>query len=75
MIPIAVYKHHTEDIINYRNAGGKYNQKDAKDGMGGRGEEKSQRKSYMWLHPPKLIELSIQDELFVLCEKNEKDDI
>ena len=27
----------------------------------------------MWLHPPRRIELSISDELFVLCEKSEKD--
>ena len=27
----------------------------------------------MWLHPPRKIELSISDELFVLCEKSEKE--
>ena len=44
----------------------------ADDGMGSRGEEKNQKKSYMWLHPPQNIELSVYDELFVLCERNEK---
>lgn len=29
----------------------------------------------MWLHPPRNIELSIYDELFVLCEKNENQNI
>ena len=29
----------------------------------------------MWLHPPRGIELSIYDELFVLCEKNDKENI
>ena len=43
--------------------------------MGGRGEEKAQKKSYMWLHPPRGIELSIYDEPFVLCEKNDKENI
>jgi len=31
------------------------------------------KKQYVWLHPPKKIELSIFDELFVLSEKNEKE--
>jgi hypothetical protein len=68
-IPIAVYKRHTEDltIVNTIQQEGKVD-----DGMGVRGEEKNQKKSYMWLHPPKNIELSVFDELFVLCEKNEK---
>ena len=45
------------------------------NGMGGKSEEKSQKKSYMWLHPPRNIELSIYDELFVLCEKSEKENV
>jgi hypothetical protein len=72
MIPIAVYKKHNDES----GSESKFEPtKDGKEGMGVRGEEKTQRKSYMWLHPPKLIELSIVDELFVLCEKNEKDTI
>ena len=43
------------------------------EALGGRSEEKTQRKSYVWLHPPKKIELNIYDQLFVLCEKNEKE--
>ena len=27
----------------------------------------------MWLHPPKKIEVGLQDQLFVLCEKTEKE--
>lgn len=42
-------------------------------GLGvGRGEERPQKKSYVWLHPPKKIEVGLQDQLFVLCEKTEK---
>jgi len=29
-------------------------------------------KPYVWTHPPKNIELTVHDELFVLCEKNPK---
>ena len=29
------------------------------------------RKPFMWLHPPKNIELTIHDELFVLSDKNQ----
>lgn len=74
MIPIAVYKKHTDDssdtIIKVGEQDGKT------DGIGGsRPEERNQqRKSYVWLHPPRKIELSIYDELFVLCEKDEKDE-
>ena len=76
MIPIAVYKRHSDD----NSSGNKFsqNQKDNKpEGLAGgsRTEEKTQRKSYVWLHPPRKIELSIYDELFVLCERNERDDI
>lgn len=75
-IPIAVYKRHSEDAstvpqLNF-NQGAIENKV---DGMGSRGEEKAQKKSYMWLHPPRGIELSIYDELFVLCEKNDKENI
>lgn len=29
----------------------------------------------MWLHPPKKIEVGLQDQLFVLCEKTEKESV
>mmetsp|Transcript_13235 Transcript_13235/g.20663 ORF Transcript_13235/g.20663 Transcript_13235/m.20663 type:complete len:217 (-) Transcript_13235:20-670(-) len=72
MIPIAVYKRHSDDPAN---TGNKFqgNQDLKADGLGTRADEKTQRKSYMWLHPPRKIELSISDELFVLCEKNVKE--
>lgn len=35
----------------------------------------SSRKSYVWLHPPPLIELSKIDMLFVLQDAKTKDDI
>jgi len=71
MIPIGVYKRHDEQTSTTRPG-----QKDNKtEGLGGRGEEKTQRKSYVWLHPPKKIELNIYDQLFVLCEKSEKENL
>ena len=30
----------------------------------------SSRKPFMWLHPPKSIELSMNDNLYVLTDKN-----
>jgi len=41
--------------------------------MGTRSDDTSPKKSYVWLHPPKKIELNIHDQLFVLCEKREKE--
>lgn len=65
MIPIGVYKRHQEDSSQ---------QDDKNDDFGpGRNDEKNLKKQYVWLHPPKKIELSIFDELFVLSEKNEKE--
>ena len=76
MIPIAIYKRHDDNSagIGGVRVGG---QPDGKsDGIsGGRSEERSQRKSYVWLHPPRKIELNVYDELFVLCEKNDKDEL
>ena len=65
MIPIGVYKRHQEDSSQ---------QEDKNDDFGpGRNDDKNLKKQYVWLHPPKKIELSIFDELFVLSEKNEKE--
>ena len=65
MIPIGVYKRHQEDASQ---------QDDKNDDFGpARNDEKNLKKQYVWLHPPKKIELSIFDELFVLSEKNEKE--
>ena len=69
-IPIAVYKRHTEDANPIPQMNAEEGKVDG--GMGGKSEEKSLKKSYMWLHPPRNIELSIYDELFVLCEKSER---
>jgi len=41
--------------------------------MGGRCDDIAPKKSYVWLHPPKKIELNIHDQLFVLCEKRDKE--
>ena len=38
-------------------------------------EFRNNKKPYVWLHPPKFIELSIHDELFVLCDKDPKENI
>ena len=34
---------------------------------------RSQRKPYVWIHPPKDLELSAHDELFVLCDSTPND--
>lgn len=31
-------------------------------------QQRSNRKPYVWIHPPKDLELSVHDELFVLCD-------
>lgn len=67
MIPIAIYKRHQDE----RSFNGQ--QENKAEAFGNHGEEKTQRKQYVWLHPPKNIELSIYDELFVLCEKSERE--
>ena len=57
MIPIGVYKRHEESSQLPGTT-----QTEAKmEALGGRSEEKTQRKSYVWLHPPKKIELNIYD--------------
>jgi hypothetical protein len=68
MIPIAVYKRHEEKSDGKdrgRIQGPKQESGDA---------QRSQRKSYVWLHPPRRIELTPLDELFVLTENSEHDD-
>ena len=73
MIPIAIYKKHSDDSNTAMRVGG---QPDGKGDFGAtRSEERIQRKSYVWLHPPRKIELAQFDQLFVLCENAEKDDI
>ena len=64
MIPIGVYKRHDQ----YSSTNDNKN-----DDFGGQGDEKNQKKQYVWLHPPKAIELSIFDMLFVLSEKSDKE--
>jgi hypothetical protein len=74
MIPIAIYKRHEESSSATGVRVG--NMPDGKSDIGGgRSEERSQRKNYVWLHPPRKIELNVYDEIFVLCEKNEKDEV
>lgn len=71
MIPIAIYRRHTDDDVGYQADMKKGSKKEGADpAMGARGDERTQKKSYVWLHPPKYIEMMGQDELFVLCEKN-----
>ena len=60
-IPIAIYKRHTEDNTNASGQIGSV-QQDNTD------KERTQRKFYVWLHPPRKIELQPYDELFVLTE-------
>jgi hypothetical protein len=54
---------------------GNNQQENKSEAIGGRSDEKTQRKSYVWMHPPKKIELNIYDQLFVLCENNEKENL
>jgi hypothetical protein len=65
IIPIAVYKRSFDDTSDRLN------------GFGGQGEshskDKNNRKPYVWLHPPRDAEISPNDELFVLCDKNPED--
>jgi len=74
MIPIAIYRRHTDDISAGTSMNQQQDSKTNSTGIGvARGEEKTQKKSYVWLHPPKKIEVGLQDQLFVLCEKTEKE--
>eukprot|EP00347_Sterkiella_histriomuscorum_P011662 403371596 len=63
MIVIGVYKRHFDDA----NSNGQ-NQGEPR-------EFRNNKKPYVWLHPPKFAELSIHDELFVLCDKDPKENI
>ena len=73
MIPIAIYRRHGEENPG-SSSGPAADGKTDGAGIGvARGEEKTQKKSYVWLHPPKQIEVGLQDQLFVLCEKTEKE--
>jgi hypothetical protein len=65
MIPIAVYKRQT----------GEGNAANQGPGDGMNREDRNKKKPYVWLHPPKNTELSIHDELFVLCDKHPKDNM
>jgi hypothetical protein len=74
MIPIGVYKRHDEQTTSQAmHKFGKKEGDNQAEGLSARGEEKTQRKSYVWLHPPKKIELNIYDQIFVLGEKSLKE--
>jgi hypothetical protein len=36
-------------------------------------QQRTRKKPYVWIHPPKDLELNVLDELFVLCDKNPQD--
>ena len=77
IIPIAIYKRHTDEqsgsAQKFTGNDGQAN----KDSAGGvkQDDTKTPKKSYVWLHPPKKIVLNLYDELFVLCEKSEKENV
>ena len=73
MIPIGVYKRQEEHTTSNSMKFGNGQQENKTEAIGGRSEEKTLRKSYVWMHPPKKIELNNYDQLFVLCENNEKE--
>ena len=59
MIPIAIYKRDTDENLDEV----AINMKESKpNGLAsGFNDEKTARKSYVWLHPPRKVELSIYD--------------
>ena len=75
MIPIGIYKRQDEQTTSSSMKFGNNQQENKSEALGGRSDEKTQRKSYVWMHPPKKIELNIYDQLFVLCENNEKENL
>ena len=64
MIPIAIYRRHNDEGSQGGGGSSMNKQQDDKDGggnvgLGGRGEERPEKKSYVWLHPPKKIEVGL----------------
>ena len=55
-VPIGIFR---RDIDDYKQSTGTEHQ-----------ESHGKLKPHVWMHPPKNLELSVYDELFVLCEKN-----
>jgi len=72
-LPIGIYKRHTENNNTQPNFVSGQTPQSKASNMGTRSDDTSPKKSYVWLHPPKKIELNIHDQLFVLCEKREKE--
>ena len=68
MIPIGVYIKHDQIKLTAR-----------KSRMLREPETRSKHSrenpKYVWMHPPKKILLNVYDELFVLSEKNDKDNM
>lgn len=60
MIPIGVYKRQDEQTTSTMKFANNQ-QENKSEALGGRSDEKTQRKSYVWMHPPKKIELNIYD--------------
>lgn len=69
MIPLGVYKRNIDESTVISDIQGI-----RPDGNSTRNNaESGSRKPYVWLHPPRNIELSPHDELYVLSDKNLKD--
>jgi potassium large conductance calcium-activated channel subfamily M alpha protein 1 len=58
-VPIGVFRRHNDD--EFAQSTGTEHQ-----------DNPGKSKPHVWLHPPKNLELSVHDELFILCEKNPK---
>lgn len=58
MIVVGVYKHSTDE----------FEHKDSEDGQANKKKEQTTSKPYVWISPPKGIELNVNDELFVLSD-------
>jgi hypothetical protein len=72
MVVIAVYKRHNFDEeghhdINMNNNANHETNKQKEE------QVRISRKPYVWIHPPKDLELNAHDELFVLCDSDPRD--
>jgi len=71
MVVIAVYKREVESATQINHA--EIFNEDQEANKKKEEQQKNSRKPYVWIHPPKDLELNVYDELFVLCDYNPND--
>lgn len=71
MVVIAVYKRQNESATQINQA--EIFNEDQEANKKKEEQQKNSRKPYVWMHPPKDLELNVHDELFVLCDYNPND--